>query len=399
METIEIAPGRRRGTVQVPFSKSHLHRLLIAEFLSGRRDFGEAYHGVGADVDATIRCLKSLGDAMTTLRRKNAAERDYGETPTLDCGESGSTLRFMLPVAMTQLDSALFTASGRLPQRPIAPFLEILAKHGVRYADAQFPLQLQGKLKSGEYEVRGDISSQIVTGLLFALPCLDGDSVITLTTPLESRGYVDMTLDVMRKFGIDVPVTEKSFTVCGNQKYRMPAQISPECDWSGAAFWLVMYFLGSEISIPGLESDSRQPDRIIMQLLEFQQDIIDVSQCPDSFPVLAVAAAARTADTTFTGVHRLRLKESDRLAAMADVLSRFGVPTEAGEDFYIVHGIGPHFRGGITIDTYNDHRIAMASAVAATVADAPVIIENPSCAAKSYPDFFRQFSDLATQGV
>ncbi len=383
MDTITITQGKRKGTVHVPLSKSHLHRLLIAAFLSGRRNFGNAYDGTGADVDATLCCLKSLDDGMAS-----------GNTPVLDCGESGSTLRFMLPVAMTQVDSATFVASGRLPQRPIAPFLEILAKHGVTAIDTRFPLQLHGRLRSGEFYVRGDISSQIITGLLFALPCLDGDSVITLTTPLESRGYVDMTLDVMSKFGIDVTVTDNSFFIRGKQKYRMPDGIVPERDWSGAAFWLVMNFLGSEISIPCLDYDSRQPDKMIAQLLEFKQDVIDVSQCPDSFPVLSVAAAARTVDTRFVGVRRLRLKESDRLAAMADVLSRFGVETEAGDDFFIVHGIGPYFCGDVTIDTYNDHRIAMAAAVAATVANAPVVIENPACVAKSYPDFFRQLTAL-----
>ncbi|MBQ7649908.1 MAG: 3-phosphoshikimate 1-carboxyvinyltransferase [Victivallales bacterium] len=382
METIAITPGKRRGTVQVPYSKSHLHRLLIATFLSGHREFGNSYDGIGADVDATLRCLKALEDGMAS-----------SDAPVLYCGESGSTLRFMLPVAMTQVDSAVFTAAGRLPQRPIAPFLEILASHGVTADNSSFPLHLRGRLASGEFLVRGDISSQIVTGLLFALPCLDGDSVITLTTPLESRGYVDMTLDVMRKFGIDVSACDDSFAIAGRQQYRMPDGIAPERDWSGAAFWFVMDFLGAEIVIPGLDSDSRQPDKKIIQLLEFQQDTIDVSQCPDNFPVLAVAAGARRGDTEFIGVRRLRLKESDRIAAMADVLSRFGVRTEAGDDFFVVHGKGPRFRGGVTIDTYSDHRIAMAAAVAATVADSPVLIENPSCIAKSYPDFFRQLEN------
>ncbi len=383
METIAITPGKRKGTVQVPLSKSHLHRLLIAEFLSGKRDFGKSYEESGADVAATIRCLKSLEDGMASDKR-----------PVLDCGESGSTLRFMLPVAMTKADAASFVASGRLPQRPVAPFLEILATHGVTARDSSFPLQLEGRLTAGEFLVRGDISSQIITGLLLALPCLDGDSVISLTTHLESRGYVDMTLDVMRKFGIAVSVSDNSFAIAGGQKYRMPNEISPERDWSGAAFWLVMNLLGSDISVPGLDYNSCQPDSVIVQLLDFKQDTIDVSQCPDSFPVFSVAAAARTVDTRFTGVKRLRLKESDRLSAMADVLSRFGVKTDCGDDFFVVHGVGPHFRGGATIDTYNDHRIAMSAAVAATVADAPVTIETPSCVAKSYPDFFRQLSAL-----
>ena len=381
METIEITSGKRRGTVEVPLSKSHLHRLLVADFLAGGRMFRNDYD-VSEDVRATCRCLRALSDARS------------GETPVLDCGESGSTLRFMLPVAMTQADSATFAASGRLPQRPIAPFLEILASHGVGHGDAQFPLTLRGRLQPGDYKVRGDISSQIITGLLFALPCLDGDSTITLTTPLESRGYVDMTLDVLQKFDIDVAVVDDSFAVRGKQKYRIADGITPERDWSGAAFWLVMNALGSEVSIPGLDLQSRQPDKMIIQLLEFQENMIDVSQCPDSFPVLSVAAAARCADTTFRGVRRLRLKESDRLAAMADVLSRFGVKTEAGDNVFVVRGVGPHFHGGVTINTYNDHRIAMSAAVAATVADAPVVIENPSCVSKSYPDFFRQFNEL-----
>ena len=203
-----------------------------------------------------------------------------------------------------------------------------------------------------------------------------------------------MTLDVLQKFGIDVATTENSFAVRGEQKYRIADGITPERDWSGAAFWLVMNALGSEVSIPGLDSNSRQPDRMILQLLDCQQDTLDVSQCPDSFPVLSVAAAARCAETTFIGVRRLRLKESDRLAAMADVLSKFGVRTEVGDDCFVVHGVGPHFHGGVTINTYNDHRIAMSAAVAATVADAPVVIENPSCVSKSYPDFFRQFNEL-----
>ncbi len=383
METIAITPGRRKGTVQVPLSKSHLHRLLIAEFLSGKHDFGNGYDDSGADVQATIRCLKALDGGIAS-----------GNEPVLDCGESGSTLRFMLPVAMTKVEAATFVASGRLPQRPVTPFLEILAKHGVSAKDAKYPLRLHGRLRSGEYLVRGDISSQIITGLLFALPCLEGDSVISLTTPLESRGYVDMTLDVMRKFGIDVQYKDNLFIIKGHQNYKFDKIILPEHDWSGAAFWLVMNALGSDISVPGLDIDSRQPDKMIAQLLEFNQDKTDVSQCPDSFPVLTVAAAARSVDTRFTGVRRLRLKESDRIAAMADVLSRFGVKTEAGEDFFTVHGVGPHFRGGVTIDTYNDHRIAMSAAVAATVADAPVAIENPSCVAKSYPDFFKQLAAL-----
>ena len=383
MESIRITPGRRKGTVAVPPSKSHLHRLLIADFLSGGHRFADA-GGVSEDVNATCRCLSALYKASAS-----------GCSALLDCGESGSTLRFLLPLATTMVDSAEFIASGRLPNRPVKPFLDILSAHGVvSQSGISFPLRLHGRLRHGEFRVRGDISSQIVSGLLLALPLLGGDSSIVCITPLESRGYVDMTLGVMEDYGIVVSAVGDSFHIAGNQSYVATDEFAPELDWSGAAFWLAMNSLGSDIDVPGLSMRSSQPDRKIAELLAFKGEATDVSQCPDSFPVLAVVAAARPVETRFIGVKRLRLKESDRLASMAEVLSRLGVRTQIGEDFFIVHGVGPHFMGGASIDTYGDHRIAMAAAVAATIADAPVAIENPACAAKSYPDFFKQFASL-----
>ena len=384
--SLTIDAGRRHGHVDVPLSKSHLHRLLIADYLAGGRmlaDDVSTGEGASDDVKATARCLAALSS---------------GDAPVkLDCGESGSTLRFMLPVAMSLVNDVVFTAAGRLPNRPLAPFLDLLAAHGIRSCTGtSFPLHLTGRLKPGTFEFRGDISSQIVTGLLLALPMLPEDSRIHWTTPLESRGYVDMTVQVIRQFGIRMTAIDDGFDVPGRQSYVRNPAVSPETDWSGAAFWLTMNSLGSDIELPPLAMDSAQPDAVIVQMLErIGKADVDVSQCPDSFPVLAVKAAATPAVTHFVNVRRLRYKESDRLAAMAAMLLALGVRTDVGENDFTVHGQQPPLRGGVDIRTFDDHRIAMAAAVAATVADAPLTIDNADCVAKSYPDFWSQLNRLA----
>ena len=380
MKSIRVLPGKRKGSVLVPLSKSHLHRLLVADFLAG----GDTYrHGLESceDVDATRRCL--LARAENT-----------GALPVLDCGESGSTLRFMLPVAMAKAGKAIFTAGGRLPQRPLQPFLELLSANGVFVKSGSFPLQLEGRLKPGLYEVPGDISSQIITGLLFALPILEGDSVIRIKSPLQSRGYVDMTLSVLAKYGIAIEETPDGFSVRGGQKYAGNCDLEAERDWSSAAFWIAMNELGSQIRIDGMDSRSCQPDRAIAWLSRQDGGTIDVSQCPDLFPVLAALAAVRGVPTRFTGVRRLRMKESDRLAAMADVLRCLDVPVRMAEDSFVVDGRGTLPDGGVMVNPRNDHRIAMAAAVLATVCRKPLEILDPDCTAKSYPDFFSQLERL-----
>ena len=381
---IAVPQGRRRGVASVPFSKSHLHRLLIADFLAGGRMYLEDL-GRSADIQATRRCLKALAEA-----------RGSQAVPVLDCGESGSTLRFMLPLAMALVGSAEFTAAGRLPERPVAPFIEILARHGVMQESkpGAFPLRLSGRLSPGAFSVQVNISSQIVTGLLFSLPLLDGDSTIQCTAPLESRGYIDMTMDALAAYGVEVHENNGAFRIPGRQRYSAGTVPEPELDWSGAAFWLAMNALGSKISVPGLNPLSRQPDMAIRDMAGGWQNPVDVSQCPDLFPVLAVLAAARDGRSVFTGVRRLRLKESDRLAAMVDMLKRLGVDASMEENAFAVEGRGLPLRGGVEINSFNDHRIAMAAAVAATVADAPICIQGPECVSKSYPGFFEQLSAM-----
>lgn len=336
-DTKILLPRKLRGAITPPVSKSHLHRLLIAEFLSGV-EMSPADGGECADIEATRRCIASLAEA-----------RNHGrKSAVLDCGESGSTLRFFAPIAAALGIKAKFIRRGRLADRPMMEY------------DA---------LKAGVHELRGDISSQFVTGLLFALPLLEGDSEIRFSTPLESRGYVDMTLQVLERYGIEIREVATGFIVRGSQRYVSPGPVKAEADWSGAAFWFAANALGSEIRIDGLDAASRQPDAVIAEFIEKVKrgETVDVSGCPDNYPALAVVNRALGANAVFTGTERLKIKESDRLAAMEDV---FADPYE--------------------VDPKNDHRIAMAAAIYATSLDSPVLIHSSGCVLKSYPCFWNE---------
>lgn len=422
MSTEIIRPGMLRGAVQAPPSKSCHHRLLIAQWLSGAPLSPET-PGESEDIAATRRCLAALS-------------RSPANAPApLPVGESGSTLRFLLPLATQAVPEVVFEARGRLPQRPIQPFLDQLSAHGMEFpGGATFPLRARGALRPGAFHLRGDVSSQIVTGLLFALPALNGTSEIRLTTPLESRGYVDLTLDVLAQCAIRVESLPDGWRIPGSQRWLPPRttcesvpnreSVPPrvEGDWSGAAFWLVAGALGSDVSVTGLRPDSAQPDRAIADILRrMGADVvaeptpdglatvrarlpagglhaceIDVSQCPDLLPALAVAAARARGETRFTHAARLRLKESDRIAAMEVVLACFGVRTASTPDTLAVYGVpDAPLAGGAEIPVAGDHRIAMAAAVAATVADAPVVLPGAECVAKSYPAFFSEWQRLA----
>ena len=364
--SLTLDNGPRRGVVTVPGSKSHLHRLLIANFLAGDRSFGVC-EGDNDDIAATKRCLAALSSGEPE--------------PVLDCGESGSTLRFLTPVAAALGRRARYLRRGRLALRPFREY---------------------ATLEPGVHELPGDVSSQFVTGLLFALPLLKGDSEIRFTSGLESRGYVDMTLRVLRDAGIEIGETADGFRVPGCQKY-LPVAAKAEGDWSGAAFWYGMNALGSEIDIRGLEADasaggtvraaSAQPDRAIASLCEELPTEVEVSQFPDLFPVLSVVAAGTPRTTAFTGIARLRLKECDRVETMREMLGTLGVNADVDAESFIVKGIAGRFRGG-EVRTFGDHRIAMAAAVAATRAGRPLTIDNPFCCSKSYPGFFETFASL-----
>lgn len=355
---MKIWPGLRCGKVVCPPSKSHLHRLLIASFLAGERECLEITKLDCDDIIATKSCLKALSQSTSEV--------------VLDCGQSGSTLRFIAPIAAALGKKATFIKKGRLSERP-----------SIEY----------DTLEPRDYVVSGDVSSQFATGLLFALPLLNGDSRIIFSSPLQSRGYVQMTLDVLKLFGVEIQEFKDGFVVRGNQKYIKPQTIEPEVDWSAAAFWLAMNALGSTIETGVLNRFSSQPDSIAKDIFAEPPSLIDVSEFPDLFPALAVRVAAKNLTTTIIGIERLRIKESDRVAAIEDMLKKFGVKVEVTASKFVIHGKGELFKS-TKVNAYGDHRIVMAAVVGATVADGPIEIDDSSCVKKSYTNFFEEFSSL-----
>ncbi|HHY14537.1 MAG TPA: 3-phosphoshikimate 1-carboxyvinyltransferase, partial [Firmicutes bacterium] len=389
MDNLFIGPARLRGTVLPPPSKSIGHRVLIAASLAEMCSSGvSSVRGIGPetsdDLAATISCLESLFACGKNLTQ-------------LNCRESGSTLRFLIPVAAALGKDVLFVGAGRLSERPLSEYGEILAGNGITLEFAPqggLPLRISGELKSGDYYVPGTVSSQYVTGLLLALPLLAGDSSIWLTSPLESAPYVQITEGVLEQFGIVVERIRASdgglagWKVPGDQTYRIPAMnIDVEADYSQAAFWLVAAHLGHLVKVIGLNPASSQGDRAVVALLsrlgeESSREIkIDVSQIPDLVPPLAVAACVRPARTVFAKAGRLRLKESDRLHALTDGLGRLGAEIKAEQEQLVVTG-GRPLSGG-KVSTYNDHRIAMALAIAALHTQRGVVMEGAGAVKKS----------------
>ena len=380
---LQLTPGRLRGRVTPPASKSQAHRALIAAMLSpGVCELHNLTRS--EDIDATRRCMGVL---------RSSSDRQA----VLDCGESGSTLRFLMPVALALRGGGVFTGRGRLMERPQGPYFAIFDEKGIFYRLEKNVLTLRGLLPPGEYRLPGNVSSQFVTGLLFALPLLGEDSEIVLTSPLESRGYVDMTVDVLGRFGIRVENRGyERFIVPKGQNYRA-AELTIEGDWSQGAFWYAAKVLGSEVEVLGLHLASLQGDRVMAehcQRLAGPGDLnIDVSDCPDLVPPLAVTAAVRRGTTRLTNAARLRMKESDRLLTVRQTLSALGASVEEGADSLTIRGL-PRLAGGVTVDCCGDHRIAMMAAVAATVCERPVVLTGAECVAKSYPGFWEDYRAL-----
>jgi len=392
---IVITPSPLSGTVHVPASKSVAHRLLIAAALADGPT-RIAISAMNRDIEATAACLRAL-DAGIGAEGETLVVSPIADVPAkamLDCGESGSTLRFLLPVAAALGAQATFIGHGRLPQRPNAPLVAALRAHSAVIDSDLLPMNVCGPLTGGLWALPGDVSSQYVTGLLFALPLLDGDSAIRLTTPLASAAYVDMTLQALRQFGIDIEATANGWRIPGCQRYRTPGEVIVEGDWSAAAFWLAANALGASIDVKGLDPDSVQGDRGVTSLLG--QAAINATHVPDLVPALAVAAASRPMRTVVTGAARLRLKESDRLQSVADMLAALGHGVIVTPDGLIIDGGLPQpCEAPIrTVNGANDHRIVMAAAVAAAYSDRPVRITGAQAVEKSYPDFFRDFEAL-----
>ena len=384
---VTITPGLLRGAITPPPSKSQAHRLLIAAAL--------------ADGESRIEHLADSQDIQATRRCMAALKAPGEDLPVLDCGESGSTLRFLIPVALALRGGGRFTGRGRLMERPQKPYFDLFDEKGIAYRQEDGVLTVQGRLTPGTFALPGDVSSQFVTGLLYALPLLEGDSRITLTTPLESRGYVDMTLEALERFGIRAECPDgRTLRVPGGQTYR-PCRAAVESDYSQAAFYYAANGLGGQVEILGLNPRSAQGDRCIvpyhMQLCGPGEAELDVSQCPDLVPPLAAHAALRQGITRIVNAARLRIKESDRLTAVTQVLTALGADVVEGADRLTITGQPEGLAGGVTVDSHNDHRIALMAAIAATRCAAPVTIIGAECVAKSYPDFWEDYERLGGQ--
>ena len=396
---VNVYPCSLHGSVTAPPSKSHVHRLLIAAALCGE-ETGIHCPGENADIAATVRCLKAL---HTEITRAGDLYGVCRKTPlfhlpadgSLDCGESGSTLRFLLPLCACRSGKTHLTGQGRLPSRPNGPLLEVLRSHGAVIEGDFLPLTVNGGLQPGIFALPGNISSQYFTGLLFALPLLSGDSTLTYTSPLESMPYVDLTLSVLRQFGVQIEDMKNGWKIPGNQRYTSPGSVEAEGDWSAAAFWLGANSLGNAVTVAGLNRASCQGDKAIEKLLAQIGGEIDVTDTPDLMPILSAVAAALPGKTTrITGAARLRLKESDRISAMVQTIQALGGKVEELPDGLVIHGT--KLKGG-TVDGMNDHRVVMSAAVAATACDNPVTILGAEAVNKSYPHFWRDFEALGGQ--
>lgn len=406
---VTIYPGPATGSLRAIPSKSHAHRLLICAAL-GQRPVYLACAATSADIDATVRCLQALGAgihydgkgfAVTPLDR-SALPRE----PELDCGESGSTFRFLLPVAAALGVPARFRLAGRLPSRPLSPLDRELENHGCSLSWPEAGLLLcRGRLTPGEFRLPGNVSSQFLSGLLFALPLLEGESRLVVTGPSQSRGYVDMTLEALSQFGCRPDLSGGVYTVRPGA-YLGPERLTVEGDWSNAAFFLCAGAMPrGRVSLRGLPYPTCQGDRAIADLLvqmgarlTVGQSLVcqsgsrraislDAADVPDLVPAVAALAAVCRGTTVITNARRLKLKESDRLQAIGQTLISLGADVDIQPDGLILHGVR-QLQGG-TVDAWGDHRIAMMAAVASCACTGPVTVLGAQAVEKSYPGFWR----------
>lgn len=417
---LKISKSNLEGEVIIPPSKSLSHRAIISAALAdGRSEIRNII--LSDDINATINVLKNLGvqieikgeDGRNTLiiqgENKFSVRNNY-----LNCNESGSTLRFLIPFFTLVDQELIFDGENKLIERPLDSYYKIFKKQDINFntKDSNLPLKIKGNLTPGDYHLDGDISSQFVTGLLFVLPLLDGDSRIIINKELESKGYIDLTLDILEKFGIKIINEDyEQFIIQGNQKFK-PTTYTVEGDYSQAAFWIVANLLGNTIKIKGLTQNSLQGDRVILDFIkkvgadytfkdqsllitnktDLKSSTFDVSDCPDLVPVLSVLLSSIPGQSTIEKAERLRFKESDRLKSTRSELNILGGEIEEINDGLVINGVTA-FKGGL-VSSWNDHRIAMALTIASLYSDDEIKLKEPMAINKSYPSFYEDFKSL-----
>ncbi|OON97122.1 MAG: 3-phosphoshikimate 1-carboxyvinyltransferase [Candidatus Epulonipiscioides saccharophilum] len=424
MSSIKIYPTQLNGEVVIPPSKSLAHRAIICASLSqgesiiSNIDFSD-------DIVATIQAAKALGADIRQEKdtlyikgifRENFQRYRKGKKSdiTIDCNESGSTLRFFVPISMIIGDDVRFTGRGNLGKRPLTPFYDIFNKQGIEYEYKvkELDLRIRDKLKADEFRLPGDISSQFISGLLFSLPLLEEDSTIVLTSPLESRGYIDLTLQTLEMFGIEITNDNyETFRIAGNQKYKA-TNYTVEGDFSQAAFFLIAGAIGNNIAVKNIDVASYQADKEVISLLErigakltitdrtivakkdkLRAIKMNGSECPDIVPIMALILALCKGESEIANVARLRIKECDRLKAINSELSKLGAHIDESATKLAINGVEELYATKV-LSSHKDHRIAMTIAIAATVSKNEIILEDPECVAKSYPSFWDDYKLL-----
>ncbi|MCM3512153.1 3-phosphoshikimate 1-carboxyvinyltransferase [Carnobacterium inhibens] len=407
MTNLTLTPTTLNGTVIVPPSKSMAHRAVICASLAAGRSTIKNIQ-LSDDILATIEGMRSFGAIISyddqTLTIDGIRNGAAQESRTINCNESGSTLRFLIPLATLFTGETHFIGQGHLGKRPLEPYQELFNAQSLHYNQAtteNLQLSVAGPLTPGIYEMRGDISSQFITGMLLTLPLLAGDSVLKITTHLESKGYIDLTLSVLQSFGIVIEQDEtgQEYRIKGQQAY-IARDYTVEGDYSQAAFWLSANALGNELLVNGLDSDSLQGDQAIVSILETvngvsddSERIIDGAQVPDIIPVVALVAALSKGKTKIINLERLRIKESDRLVATQKELTALGAQIEIVGDSLLIEGVS-ELSGGQEVWSHKDHRMAMMLAIASTVCQEPIHIKDTDCVKKSYPNFWETFQQL-----
>ena len=417
---IKIKPSILNGKIEIPPSKSYSHRAVIAAALaeSGKKSKIDNLK-FSVDITTTTDIMENWGAKIKRFESALEIIGNDGKVVPKDkyvqCNESGSTIRFLIPIGITDENELVFDGKGKLVDRPLDSYYRIFDKQGIFYKNenGKLPLTVNGKLKAGNYEIDGNISSQFITGLLYALPLLDGDSKLTINKNLESKGYIDLTLEILKLAGIEIMNNDyKSFDIRGNQIYK-PFDYTVEGDYSQVAFWIVAGIISAnsnnEVKCLHVNKNSLQGDREIIEIVErmganieifddyvlvrpskTKGTVIDISQCPDIGPILTVLAALSQGETRIINGERLRIKESDRITSIKTELNKLGANVAEEGDSLIIQGV-EEFKGGVTVNAWNDHRIAMSLAIASTRCEKEIILEEAESVKKSYPHFWDDF--------